>query len=192
MPLEPDLELTQLLQLAADGNDEAMEQVMQQVYADLRRIAHRRMHDKYGGNYRDRTLEPTALVHETFLRLREQRGNFRNRRHFFAIATRTMMRALIDYQRSRLAEKRGGDLVRVTLSRFQGPGSASDAVDMAAFSQALDQLADLDARKADVVRLYVLWGFEMTEIAEMLEVTVRTIERDWKFSRIWVADRLEA
>ena len=164
---------------------------MEQVYADLRRIAHQRMHGKFGGNYRDRTLEPTALVHETFLRLREQRSDFRNRRHFFAVATRLMMRALIDYQRSRLAERRGGDQVRVTLSRFQGPASSSDPVDMAAFSQALDQLAELDARKADVVRFYVLWGFEMTEIAEMLEVAVRTVERDWKFSRVWLADRLD-
>jgi RNA polymerase sigma factor (TIGR02999 family) len=169
-----------------------MEQVMEQVYADLRRIAHHRMHGKYGGNYRDLTLEPTALVHETFLRLREQRGDFRNRRHFFAIATRLMMRALIDYQRSRLAERRGGDQVRVTLSRFHGAANSSDPVDMAAFSEALDQLSEHDGRKADVVRLYALWGFEMAEIAEMLEVAVRTVERDWKFARLWLADRLEA
>ncbi|MDX1450387.1 MAG: ECF-type sigma factor, partial [Acidimicrobiia bacterium] len=130
MPLHPDLQLTQLLQLAADGNEEAMERAMEQVYADLRRIAHHRMHGKYGDRYRDRTLEPTALVHETFLRLREQHSDFRNRRHFFAVATRIMMRALIDYQRSRFAEKRGGDQVRVTLSRFQGPASSPDPVDM--------------------------------------------------------------
>ncbi len=192
MPLDPDLQLTQLLQLAADGSEEAMERAMEEVYDDLRRIAHRRMRDRHGANYRDQTLEPTALVHETFLRLREQRSDFRNRRHFFAVATRIMMRALIDYQRSRLAERRGGDQVRVTLSRFHGPARSSDPVDMAAFSEALGQLAERDGRKADVVRLYVLWGFEMTEIAEMLEVAVRTVERDWKVSRVWLADRLEA
>lgn len=165
---------------------------MTQVYADLRRIAHHRMHGKYGGNYRDRTLEPTALVHETFLRLREQRGSYKNRRHFFAMATRIMMRVLIDYQRTQLADKRWGDQVRVSLSRFQAPARSSDPVDMMAFSQALDELSLLDERKADVVRLFVLWGFEMTEISEMLEVSVRTVERDWKFCRAWLADRLEA
>ena len=165
---------------------------MNQVYADLRRIAHNRMHGKFGGNYRDRTLEPTALVHETFLRLREQRSSYRNRSHFFAIATRIMMRVLIDYQRAQLADKRGGDQVRLSVSRLHGLEKSSAPVDMMAFSQALDQLSILDNRKAEVVRLFVLWGFEIAEIAEMLEVSVRTIERDWKFSRLWLAEKLGA
>ena len=129
-------------------------------------------------------------MHETFLRLREQRSSYRNRRHFFAMATRVMMRVLIDYQRSQLADKRWGNQVRVSLSRLHGPVKASNPVDMMAFSQALEELSVLDERKADVVRLFVLWGFELTEIAEMLEVSVRTVERDWKFSRLWLADKL--
>ena len=183
-------EITELLQRAADGDEVALEEVMQQVYDDLRRVAHQRMHGKFGGGYRDRTLEPTALVHETFLRLREQRSEFRNRRHFFAVATRVMMRALIDYQRAKLADKRGGDQIQVTISRLHQLPDGAAPIDMAALAEALEQLEQLDSRKAEVVRLYVLWGFEMTELAEMLDVNVRTIERDWKFSRVWLAERL--
>lgn len=183
-------EITLWLGRAAAGDDEARERVAAWAYRDLEQLAERRLRRAYGARAAALTLEPAALVNETFLRLLESPVGFENRRHFLAFASRVMLSALVDYQRGRGARKRGGDRVRVTLSGLADERAAAPEVGPAAFATALAELEALDARKADVVRLRVLWGAGNAEAARLLEVSVPTVERDWRFARSWLADRL--
>jgi len=183
-------EITRWLVRAAAGDDEARERVAAWAYDDLERLAASRLRRAYGARAAALTLEPAALVNETFLRLLESPVGFENRRHFLAFASRVMLSALVDYQRERGARKRGGDRVRVTLTGLADHRAAAAEVGPAAFAAALGELERLDARKADVVRLRVLWGAGNAEAARLLEVSVPTVERDWRFARSWLADRL--
>lgn len=184
-------DITLLLEQAAAGDREALDVLVQRVYQDLERVAGRRLRDRFGPNLAGITLEPAALVNETFLKLLRQPLRFENRRHFFAFATRVMLRALIDYERTRSAAKRGGDQVRVTLTGLGGgPEPLTTGPEMVRAS--LAELEELDPRKAEVVALKVFWGMEMQEIAATLEVSLRTVERDWRFARSWLSSRLKA
>jgi RNA polymerase sigma factor (TIGR02999 family) len=184
-------DITLLLQRASSGDEEAHEELVQRVYGDLERVAGRRMRDRFGPELAGVTLEPAALVNETFLKLlrQEKPVDFENRRHFFSFATQVMLRALTDYQRARAAAKRGGDRVRVTLA---GLGRNNEPVDPAAeeIRAALAELEELDFRKAEVVALRVFWGCSMAEIAVSLDTSLRTVERDWRFAKSWLKKRL--
>jgi len=125
------------------------------------------------------------------MKLLRQPVAFENRRHFFAYVSRVMMRVLIDYQRARRAEKRGGDRMRVTLSGLQ-PSSGSAPIDVMAFRQGLERLAESDPRKAEVASLRALWGLSMDEIAELLKVSQPTVRRDWRFARTWLAEAVDS
>jgi RNA polymerase sigma factor (TIGR02999 family) len=115
--------------------------------------------------------------------------DFENRRHFFSYATQVMLRALTDYQRARAAAKRGGDRVQVTLAGF---GRRDEPLESAAeeIRGALAELEELDPRKAEVVALRVFWGCSMAEVADTLDTSLRTAERDWRFARSWLRKRL--
>jgi RNA polymerase sigma factor (TIGR02999 family) len=180
--------VTRWLQQAAAGDAEAEERIAAWAYAELERLAQARLRLRFGR--RDVTLEPAALVNETFLKLLRQPAVFENRRHFFAFVSKVMLRVLIDYQRSRRARKRHGDGARVTLSLadLSGAGEAAVSLDVLAFDQALGRLEALDERKAEVVRLRVLWGLSMHEVAAVLEVSEPTVRRDWRFARTWLAE----
>jgi RNA polymerase sigma factor (TIGR02999 family) len=156
----------------------------------LERVAAARMRRNFGRELVGVTLEPAALVNETVLKLIEHPRSFENRRHFYAYATRVMLRVLIDYQRRRAAEKRGGDRVRVTLSALSSSPepAVTSAVELA---EVLDRLAALDERKAEVVQLRVFWGLELKEIASTLGVSTATVDRDWRFARRWLAWELK-
>ena len=185
--------ITTLLHDAHAGREGAMDELMAIVYDDLERVAHRHMHERFGPGMRRLTLEPAGLVNESFMRLLKQREGFANRAQFFAIATRIMLRVLQDYCRSRGAAKRGGDAHRVSITFEDTLDSASSAqatgeIDIAALSEALARLDELDSRKADVVRMRVVWGMPHEEIAEALDISVPTVERDWRFARAWLAD----
>jgi len=184
-----DGEITGLLRDAAAGDAAAFERVAAWAYADLERLAASRLRRRYRARAGSPTLEPAALVNETFLRLLEKPTGFANRRHFLAFAGQVMIGALIDYERRRRADKRGGDWVRITLSRV--PDAAEDSAGkLEALREALDELERLDGRKADVVRLRVLWGAGVGEIARLLEISEPTVRRDWSFCRVWLAERL--
>lgn len=189
--------ITSLLQEVGAGRAGAMDELMSAVYADLERVAHRQLQDRFGAGARRLTLEPAGLVNESFLRLLQQRQGFENRGQFFAVATRIMLRVLIDYRRQRSAIKRGGGLDRISLT-FDDALAASDAsrktgqIDVEALSEALETLETLDARKADVVRMRVVWSMSHEAIAETLGVSVPTVERDWRFARAWLADAVAA
>jgi RNA polymerase sigma factor (TIGR02999 family) len=137
------------------------------------------------------TLEPAALVNETFLKLLQQPTRFHNRRHLLGFASTVMLRVLVDYRRERGAKKRGGDALRVTLSGISADAlGGGDEVDALDFQRALERLEGLDPRKAEIVKLRLFWGYEMTEIASLVEVSLATVERDWRFARTWLAAAL--
>lgn len=179
-------EITRLFESAADGNATAFEQVVELVYGELETMASRQLHQRYDGLH-GITLEPAALVNETLLRLLPNRPEFANRRHFFAFASKVMRRALIDYQRTRGRVKRGGDALRVTLTDLGTEASTPPETEVAQICEVLDHLEELDPRKCEVVELKFFWGLEMAEIAGLLEVSLATVERDWSFSRVWLA-----
>ncbi|MCP3903401.1 MAG: sigma-70 family RNA polymerase sigma factor [Planctomycetes bacterium] len=181
--------LTQMLQDVDEERDGAMDRLMEAVYGDLQRVAERHMAERYGRGLPGVTLEPAALVNESFMKLIRQRKSYGNRGQFFAIATKVMLRVLIDYERRRRATKRGGDRGRVTLlleHGAAGPGKEDTCVDIEPLADVFERLEALDARKADVVKLRVVWGLQMPEIAAALDVSLATIERDWSFAKAWV------
>jgi RNA polymerase sigma factor (TIGR02999 family) len=180
--------VTRWLQAAGAGDTAAAERVAAWAYAELERLAAQRLGREFGRA--DVTLEPAALVNETFLRLLRNPTVFDNRRHFFAFVSKVMLRVLIDYQRSRGAAKRGADLVRVTLAGVRARDAVTP-IDLLAFDEALATLEASDSRKAEVVRMRVLWGLSMDEIAAVLEVSQPTVRRDWRFARTWLAEVLE-
>lgn len=180
-------EITRLLHEADAGRKGALDEVMDLVYRDLSGMAASHLHRRYGANLAGVTLEPSALVHETFLRLIRQRKGFDNRGHFFAIATRMMLRVLNDHARRKDADKRGGDLARVTLSGLEDEGSAHDLSD---FVRALEKLDVTDSRTAEVAKLRLLWGLSIPEISKTLSVSEATVSRDWRFARHWLLAEL--
>jgi len=183
-------DITELLHEAAEGREGALDEVMSLVYSDLERLAGKHMRRRFGAGLEAVTLEPAALVNETFLKLVRQRKSFENRAQFFAIATRLMLRALTDYHRAREADRRGGGQVRVTLTGIADDARSEPSITIPALTEALERLEALDARKSEVVKLRVLWGFELEEVAEIVGVSLPTVKRDWRFARNWLADAL--
>lgn len=188
-------DVTALLQQVNAGAPGAADVLWAAVHDELRFLARRHMEREFGRGLPGVTLQPTALVNEAYLRLIKQRNQFDNRGHFFAIATKVLVRVLRDYERERYALKRGGGWVRVTLDpddkAHDGPGDADDrSASIEKLVGALDTLETLDARKAEVVKLRVLWGLTIDETAKTLDVAHATIERDWEFSRAWLRTRL--
>jgi RNA polymerase sigma factor (TIGR02999 family) len=182
--------ITRAIRRAADGDAAALDDVVAWAYVHLERLAAAQMRQAFGRDLAGVTLEPAALVNETFLKLLEEPLNFENRRHFFAFASTVLKRVLLDYHRRRSAAKRGGGALHVTLSGLQeGQPSSTGVVGLV---RALEELEAFDARKAEVVSLRLLWGLEMSEIADAMEVSLSTVERDWRFARSWLAERLEA
>jgi RNA polymerase sigma factor (TIGR02999 family) len=185
-------DITYLLRRAGSGDQAAMERLADRVYADLERIAAGKLRQRYGPGLEALTLEPSALVNETFLKLIQRDIPVADRREFFALATTVMLNVLIDYQRRKSAEKRGGDRLRVTLSRIGGIATADDTYEVTVLSRAFDRLARLNPRHAESLRLKVIWGFTNAEISSIVGASVATVERDLKFARAWLAAELES
>lgn len=185
-------DITLLLRHIDDRQPGAMDELMRVVYADLERMAASQIRQQFGARAGQITLEPAALVNESFLRLIRQRKGFDNRGQFFAIATKVMLRVLLDYRRQKASAKRGAGEQRLTLAI--DPQHAADAsepsrlVDLEALSAALEKLDGLDHRKADIVKMRVVWGMSVPQIAETLEVSPSSVDRDWRFAKAWIAD----
>jgi RNA polymerase sigma-70 factor, ECF subfamily len=174
-------EVTGLLLAWSSGDSAALDQLIPAVYAQLRSLANRELARERGGS-----LQPTSLVHEAYLRLIQQQSvTWHNRAHFFAIAARIMRRVLIDHARRRLSEKRGGDAVHVTLGDA-GAVAVHRSAELIALDEALDQLAEMDARKARVVEMRYFAGMTVEETAEALGVSPVTVMRDWSTARAWL------
>lgn len=180
-------ELTALLRAWREGDEAAEEQLLEVVYAQLRRLAGGVMK----GERPAHTLQPTALVHDAYLRLVDSDVSFANRAHFFALAARVMRRVLVDHAKARSRQKRGGDAVRVTLDTKQAIAERVDAP-IEALESALQELESLDVRKARTVELHFLAGLTYEEIAEVLEVSRPTVQRDLRFAKAWLHQRLQS
>ena len=174
--------ITVLLRRLAAGEARAEAELMPLVYAELRAIAARYLRGERAGH----TLSPTALVHEAYLRLSGDASlTPRDRRQFFVIAARRMRQVLVDHARHRDAAKRGGaDREAVTLSSLLDAGDGG--VDALALDQALTSLQEVDARKAKVVELRYFAGLEMADIAEILDISRATAQRDWEVARTFL------
>jgi RNA polymerase sigma factor (TIGR02999 family) len=172
----------------ADGADNARSALQPLVYEELRRIARLYLRRERP----DHTLQATALVHEAYLRLIDQRSvDWRNRAQFIGLAATMMRRVLINYARERSAAKRGGGAERVSLTVAEGMAD-SPAVDVVALHEALEQLEAIDARKSRIVELKFFGGLTTVETADVLEVSHATVERDWKVARAWLYDSLSS
>ncbi|MCA9726854.1 MAG: sigma-70 family RNA polymerase sigma factor [Candidatus Eisenbacteria bacterium] len=174
--------MTRLLHELRDGSRTALDQIFPQVYAELRAIAQREL----GREHQRRTIEATALVHEAYCKLVDQaKVDWQDRNHFFAVAARAMRQALVDAARERLAQKRGGDWERVTFSGV-GPGFEIPLRELVALDRALDRLEQMEPRLRQVVELRYFAGLTAEETASVLEVTERTVQRDWIKARAWL------
>jgi RNA polymerase sigma-70 factor (ECF subfamily) len=176
--------ITVLLRQWQGGDGVALDQLMPFVQAELRHLA--RLHLR--GEARDRTLQPTALVNELYLRLVQLHTiEWHDRAHFFAMASRLMRRVLVDAARRRRAEKRGRSCVRVTFDEALVPDRQREAgPDVLALDEALTELSAFDERKGRVVELRFFGGLSVEEAAAALDVSVETIARDWRFAKLWL------
>lgn len=178
--------LTALFARLKRGDGDALSDIMAVLYSELHALAARRMR----AEARQLTLQPTALVHEAYLRLMRGPDVINDRRHFFALAARAMRHVLVDHARQRRSEKRGGDWQRITLDLV--PGHESVDVDVLALDEALTHLATLDERAAKVVELRFFGGYSDKEVCAILDQKLPTVRRDWVFARTFLKTRLAA
>ncbi len=185
-PTELDSQITVLLQRWGKGDREALEELLPMVYQDLRRLARRQMKSLPPGS----TFQATGLVHEVYLRLLNSNGvEWQGRGHFFAIASKLARQVAVDSARARQRLKRGGGWTRVMVDCAEA-ASPVPGVDLIAVDQALTRLHQLDERKAHVVEMRFFGGLENQEIAEVLQVSVDTVKRDWIFAKLWMARQM--
>lgn len=183
---ESPVNVTQLLRAVSAGDRRSVDALMAAIYGDLKRLAINHMQ----GERRDHTLQPTALVHEAYLKLIGQRTtDWKDRVHFFSVASRIIRRILVDHARERGAAKRGGgrgrsdlDLTQIALS---GPG-----IDVIALDEALTELAAIDLRQAEIVEMRFFGGLTVEEVAELLAISPRSVDRDWRCAKAWLFCRL--
>lgn len=178
---------TQLLLAWGAGDERALDRMLPLVYEEMHALAARYLRRERA----DHTLQPTALVHEAYLRLINQRSvDWRNRAQFLGVAAGMMRRILVNHARDRAAAKRSGGEQQVSLSLVEAPSGAPD-VDLIALEGALQRLAAHDAQKAHVVELRFFGGLTMEEIAEVLGISLSSVEREWRFARAWLYDAIE-
>ena len=173
-------EVTRLLKDLRHGNEDARDQLYPLVYDELRRVAQRVLSGERSGH----TLQATALVNEAYLKLADS-GAADNRLHFVRIAARAMRQVLVDHARKRLAEKRGGDWVKTQIDD-KPIGLDARPEELMALDQALDRLNEVDERLRSLVEYRFFGGMTETEIADILGVTTRTVQRDWAKARAWL------
>jgi RNA polymerase sigma factor (TIGR02999 family) len=180
-------EVTVLLQAWRGGDRDALQRLISIVYDDLRRIASPRMRLEPAGH----TLQATALVHEAFLRLiREQDRTWENRAHFFAVAAQIMRNLLVDHARTANRVKRGAGAVELSLD--QAPTIVADPQTTLALDHALERLAEIDPRAARIVELRHFVGLNNTEVAAVLDVSEKTVIRDWNTAKAWLKAELRS
>jgi len=180
-------QVTALLVEATGGDKSAVDRLLPLIYDDLRGLAEGAMRSERRGH----TLQPTALIHEAYLRLVNQtRVQWRDRAHFFAVAATVIRRVLVDHARGRGAAKRGGGRERVSLDQAD-PVAESPDVDMLALDEAMNRLAGFDARKSRVVESRFFGGLGIDDTAEVLGVSHATVERDWSLARAWLFRELD-
>lgn len=185
---QEDPNVVALLDEIVEGNDSAAEKLIPLVYDRLRLLARKLL----GHESPAHTLQPTALVNEAYLRMVGQRQvDWQGKTHFFAIAAKMMRRVLVDHARRRLSQKRGGGLHRIELADDLCVSNRNNE-DILAVEEALEKLAELDSRQAQIVELRFYGGLTVEEVAEVLGVSKRTVESDWTMLRAWLRRELSS
>ena len=178
-------EVTLLLKAMQSGDPTATEKLLPLVYEELHRLAKSYMRRERG----DHTLQPTALINETYLRLIGDTTNFQNRAHFIGFAAQVMRHVLVDHARAHNAAMRGGNLRRVELE--EGVAISKErSGEILALDEALNELEKVSPRQAKVVELRYFAGLSVEEIASMLEIGPRSVEREWASARVWLFERM--
>lgn len=179
-------DITRLLHRWQKGDEDAEGQLVPRIYGELHRIAASYMHRERA----DHTLQPTALIHEAFLRLQTREGlHWNDRHHFFGFAAHQMRRVLVDHARSHQRQKRGGDRTRITFMEGRW-GDHDGSVELLDLDAALEELAELDPERARIVELRFFGGLTHGEIAALMGVTERTVKRRWQRAKAWLYDRM--
>ena len=179
-------DVTQLLNKAQAGDKESLDQLLPIVYQELRRVAANQLQHERAGH----TLQATALVHEAYLRLLEQREvDWRNRTHFFSIAAEMMRRILVNHAIHRRAQKRGDGATHISLDDALSYGEQGD-VDVILLNEALERLAGFDPTQARIVELRFFAGLTIEEVAEVLGVSASLVKREWRMAKSWLKTQL--
>jgi RNA polymerase sigma factor (TIGR02999 family) len=179
----PPNDLTTLVDQSARGDEAAAASLFALVYDELRRMAASVLRRER----QDHTLQPTALVHEAYLRLADEpHGRWENRAHFLAVAARAMRRILVDHARSRKARKRGSGVTRFALEDVEPAAEPSPDLDLVTLDDALGRLAAIDPRQARIIELRFFGGLTVEETAAAIGASPRTVKRDWQMARVWL------
>ena len=186
MNTSPPSDPTRILHEVSEGREGAVDRLLPLVYDELRELASRYLNRER----QDHTLQATALVHEAYMNLVDQtRVEWKNRAHFFGVAATAMRRLLINHAVARKTQKRGGDLRRVEWDEAVALYEER-AIDLLGMNEALERLAGIDPRQARLVELRFFGGLSNQEIAEVLSVSMRTVEREWRMARAWLKSEL--
>jgi len=180
-------QITQLLVAWSEGDASAQERLVPLVYEQLHCLAQRHMRRERSGH----TLQTTALVHEAYVRLvGAENLHWQNRAHFFAVSARLMRRILIDFARKKHDLKHGGGALQVSLAEDHAV-STEPSADLLALDEALNRLKALQPRQAEIVEMRYFGGLKEEEIAEVLKVSLRTVQQDWRLARLWLFRELK-
>jgi RNA polymerase sigma factor (TIGR02999 family) len=186
--MAPPRDVTALLGDWSRGNQTALNQLLPLVYAELRHVAARQLRNERS----DHTLQPTALVHEVYIRLVDQRQvDWRNRAHFFGVSAQVMRRILVDHARRHGASKRGAGVRCVSIDEAKDVAAASNEMPILALDRALDRLETVDAELAKIVELRAFGGLTIEEAAHVLSVSPSTVKRDWRTAKAWLNRELK-
>ena len=187
MTISSQHEVTRLLIRLTDGDGDVLGELLPLVYDELRRLAAGYLRRERPGH----TLQPTALVHEAYLRMVDQsQVRWQNRAHFLGVAAQMMRRILVDHARGQRAEKRGGEIQKLSLDENIDV-SGERAADLVALDEALERLAEFDPQKARVVELRFFGGLSVEETAEVLGVSAPTVKRQWRMAKAWLYGQVQ-
>lgn len=182
-------EITQLLSQAKAGDKDALDRLFPVVYRELRRVASHQL----AGERADHTLQPTALVHEAYLRLIDQHSvDWSNRTHFFSIAAEMMRRILVNHAVEKKAQKRGAGETVISLDDVSGGGelAGNSGFDIILLDETLKRLAELDERQSKIVELRFFGGLTVPEVAETMSISEATVNREWRSAKAWIMARM--
>jgi RNA polymerase sigma factor (TIGR02999 family) len=176
-------QITELLLNWGNGNREALEELMPIVYQELHKLAARYLrHER-----QDNSLQTTALIHEAYLKLIDQKNvNWQNRNHFFAVSSQLMRRILVDHARTKQRQKRGGNAVDIPLNEVTIAIDKGKSIDLIELDDALNRLKEIDERQVKVVELRYFSGLTLEETAEVLKISRSTVAEDWSLAKAWL------
>jgi RNA polymerase sigma factor (TIGR02999 family) len=181
-------EITVFLKAWSGGNREAADRLMQLVYKELRKLAAKYLQKQHS----DHTLQPTALVHEAYMKLIDaSQVDWQDRAHFFAVAAQTMRHILVDHARAATADKRGGGVQKIALDEAVSFSEKQD-IDLIALDEALQQLAEQDATQSRIIELRFFGGLTVEETAAVLKISPATVKREWAMARAWLYRQIKS